>query len=101
MSLSKFIEDFLDYQIEYAYGELSKIGDMRDPDLLHHASTSISPRDITNNIEEQKQKLLAEPEKGAKAKPMNKLGAAFLQNLQDNGTADNLAAAQKVHNKKI
>ena len=26
-SLSKFLEDYLDYQIEYAYGELSKIHD--------------------------------------------------------------------------
>lgn len=29
LSLSKFIEEYLDYQIEYAYGELGKISDNR------------------------------------------------------------------------
>ena len=60
LSLSKFIEEYLDYQIEYAYSELGKISDSRTGDTLQHSNTAnnlrSSYRGSDKEDEENKQK---------------------------------------------
>ena len=50
LSLSKFIEDYLDYQIDYAHQELSKLNS--DAPLSHGISGVYSLRDEDNNQKE-------------------------------------------------
>lgn len=52
LSLCKFIEDYLDYQIDYAHSELSKIsGDSRD-DSVKHSHTGVNSNN-KNPIQEE------------------------------------------------
>lgn len=103
LSLSKFIEEYLDYQIEYAYSELGKITDTRN-ELQHSGTASAnllsSSRRGSAKEEAKLTRLSGEGAASAapaSAQPKNALAAGFLQRVSAEGAAEALASQQVQH----
>lgn len=105
LSLSKFIEDYLDYQIEYAYGELAKISDIRNPaeEQIQHANTAKDGTDLTDNIplamSRDNNPLSKTTNFKEKTGAPNKLAAGFLKNIgedtQQKGAPESVFSTEK------